>query len=371
MKTRVNTAKWNEKRQLWYVHVQRDGERRTFYSSTKGREGQREANRKADAWLNGGAIADKRKVNDAMAEWLETLKPTRQYESSANHRQYESCARNHILPIIGNRRIGDLTEGDVQKVIDKVESKGLAAKSVRNIRGCMSAFLKYCRMNKLTTLRIDDVTISKDLPKGEKRTLQPNELKTLFSVDTYERYGKRELCPFIHLYRFYALTGARVGEMLPRFKNDVKDGVLTITSAINFKDELTRGKNENARRTITLGELALNVLDDQRKMEQQLGITSMYLFPDVDNGYIPQWRLYAQWKLYCKSNGIDPVSVYELRHTFISVCKTKLSTEQLKSVVGHSANMDTTGIYGHEVDGEAQETAMLIDQSFGRFTGTK
>ena len=36
----------------------------------------------------------------------------------------------------------------------------------------------------------------------------------------------------------------------------------------------------------------------------------------------------------------------------------------LKRTVGHTKNMDTFGVYGHEVDGEAQRAAALVDGVF-------
>ena len=31
---------------------------------------------------------------------------------------------------------------------------------------------------------------------------------------------------------------------------------------------------------------------------------------------------YKRWKTYCAANGLTPCSLYELRHTFVSVVKT-------------------------------------------------
>ena len=58
-----------------------------------------------------------------------------------------------------------------------------------------------------------------------------------------------------------------------------------------------------------------------------------------------------------KSNGIDPpVSLYELRHTFVSMVQD-LPDSKLKPLVGHSRSMDTRGVYAHGVDGAQDETA--------------
>jgi len=39
---------------------------------------------------------------------------------------------------------------------------------------------------------------------------------------------------------------------------------------------------------------------------------------------------------------------------------------QVKAIVGHSLNMDTFGIYGHELAGEAGEIAQEIDGAFAK-----
>ena len=54
-----------------------------------------------------------------------------------------------------------------------------------------------------------------------------------------------------------------------------------------------------------------------------------------------------------------------MRHTFISIAKN-LSEGQIRPLVGHSKNMDTFGIYGHELRGELQPTAQQIDSLFSQ-----
>ena len=76
MSKRTNTAVWQEAYSRWRVAVQKDGVRRYFYSSTPGRTGQREANRKADAWLEDGIGAKVGRVEDVYKLWLDGLKQT-------------------------------------------------------------------------------------------------------------------------------------------------------------------------------------------------------------------------------------------------------------------------------------------------------
>ena len=46
-KLRTNEAAWSESGNRWRISVQRDGERKTFYSSKAGKKGKLEAERKA------------------------------------------------------------------------------------------------------------------------------------------------------------------------------------------------------------------------------------------------------------------------------------------------------------------------------------
>ena len=72
---------------------------------------------------------------------------------------------------------------------------------------------------------------------------------------------------------------------------------------------------------------------------------------------------YARWKSYCTANGLTPCTLYELRHTFVSVVKA-LPAGEVKPLVGHSQNMDTFGVYGHALTGDAESTAQAVNGVF-------
>ena len=127
-----------------------------------------------------------------------------------------------------------------------------------------------------------------------------------------------------------------------------------VTKSINLHNEVTKGKNENAIRSIYLFDLAYEIL----KCQIQLKPNSRYIF-DIDS--LSTYR--HRWQKYCESNDIPPTSLYELRHTFVSIAKL-LPEGQVKQLVGHSKDMDTFGIYGHEMTGEAAETAKELDSVF-------
>lgn len=364
MKARTNNAVWLEKYGRWQLQIQIDGQRKTFYSSIPGAAGKRECNAKADAYIRTGVAPTVKRVKAVADEWLETLKPIHDYQSSANYKQYESIMRTRVTPIIGMKKISDLCDGDIQRVIDAADRDGLSKKSLMNIRGCCVAMLKYARKNRYTDFRIEDVTIRWDAPKAERKVLQPDALAKLMSNNTIMKFGKPAEDYYVYACRFLVATGMRPGEMLARTEADVKDGCLTISSALNVDGEITRGKNGNAVRKIKLTPIALQILADQRQAKKRFGITSTLLFPSMSGTYMNEKSLYKRWMIYQESNGIDHVSLYELRHTFVSICAESVPDNLLKMVVGHSEAMDTTGVYGHELNGQMERAAAAIWSSF-------
>ena len=121
--TRTNTAKWNTKKECWIISVQRNGERKYFYSSKKGRTGQAEANKKADAWLNGFMIDNRTTVKELSKRFLEQQKI---HVGTSRLKNIRAMFNTRINPYIGNKKISALTEHDLQSVLDKLYTEGKA-----------------------------------------------------------------------------------------------------------------------------------------------------------------------------------------------------------------------------------------------------
>lgn len=353
MGKRTNTAVWEEKYQRWRIAVQKDGVRKQFYCSTPGRTGQREANAKADRWLDDGIGVKARRVEDLYQEWYATVVKT---TGTGNQRNVESRWRTRILPAIGRKRITSLTEQDLQDVVNDAYSDGLAKKSLQSLCADMRAFCKWCRAKKLTTFHPEGLHVPAGArPKG-KTVLQPSALLTLLNVDTTLYRGKRVHDDYIHAYRFQLLTGLRPGELLGLRWADIRGDMVYITRAVNVLGEQTQGKNQNAVRAFALSDRARAVLEQQ----WQVTGTQESVFDLVSEAYY-----YKRWQVYCKSNSILPISVYELRHSFVSVVKT-LPAGEVKTLVGHSQTMDTFGVYSHALSGDAAAAAEDVNAAFDR-----
>lgn len=351
MSRRTNSAVWQEAYSRWRVAVQKDGQRKYFYSSTPGRTGQREANRKADAWLEDGIGVKVGRVEDVYKLWLDGLKQT---TSAGNWEPVESRWRIWVLPIIGKKRVNALTDADLQTIINKAHAAGKSRKTLQLLAGDLRAFCKFCRKAKLSTYLPEDVQIPAGARLKGKKVLQPDDLVKLFSIDTTLYRGKRVHDDYINAYRFEVLTGLRPGELLGLRWTDIKGSTVNLSRAINVKGIETRGKNENAVRSFVLSDVARAVLEAQRAIT---GHCESVFCLETERRY------YKRWKVYCAANDLQPVSLYELRHTFVSVVKT-LPAGEVKELVGHSEDMDTFGIYSHTLTGEDIATAQAVNAVF-------
>ena len=358
---RRSEAAWIEARQRWQINVQKDGQRRTFTSSIKGRKGKHDAETKADEWLESGTV-DMRFPQ----AWEIYFTYQQQRTGKSNCLKLDQYYRCYLAPNIGNRRLSGVTPIMWQKCIDAGAQKGLSERSCINIRGTIASFVSFALRSRWDVQRLEkgDLKIPKSAaPAKPKTVLQPNDIRTLFSEDAYPHYNRMEHAHYIHAWRFMVLTGLRRGELCGLMVSDLQGHKLTIQRSVNSLGELTEGKNANARRTIELGVIAMRVLKDESVYLTCTGIKSKWLFPDKWGERPDPNALYDQWVTYRNHHGITS-NLHELRHTFISLNKSDLPMQLLKAVVGHSASMDTYAVYGHEIEGEQHRAAEIIDNVF-------
>ena len=365
MSMRTNAPKWLDKYGRWQINVSKNGSRKTFTSSTPGRKGCIECQKKADAWLDSGMDDYNIRVCKLADKWLSELRLRASFDY---WKQYERYLNNYINPRIGAMRVRDLTEQHLQDVLlwaythpKRKSLSRLSHKVLESMRGCLCAFAKYARKCGLTRLLPDDLRIPNDAKRSQKLPLLPSDIHKLFTSDVtiYRNQERKEW--YIHTYRFCVITGLRPGELVGlQDKRDIHSKYCSIREAVNVHGETTRGKNRRARRSFILPDAALKEIDAQRAMLRAAGIISPYLFPNPDGERITYQTLKNSWYRYRDYNGISPRTLYEMRHTWFSLNK-QAPAELVKMMGGHGKDFDTFGVYGHTMAGDAEKMALLVD----------
>lgn len=363
-KARRAEAVWIDSRSRWQINVQRDGKRRTFTSSIPGRKGKHEAEGKADDWLEAGQPDDIR-FDKAWEMYAEHKQRT---TGTMNSRSIISIGNTWLLnSSIANKRLSRIRTADIQEIITSAGEKGLSKRTCKNILDKVKEFFHYADVQRWEySLDLNAITLPTKAREAERTILQPEQLRILFTQDTITDHKRVIPCYYIHAFRFLVVTGYRRGELCGFQLSDYDRPVLTVSRAVNDRNEITPGKNKNARRTNVLPVRAQKILEDQAAMLQRMGIKSKWLFPAKDGSMLNPKAIYDHWAMiYAKQHGIH-VSLHELRHTFVSIAKLEMPEVLLKDMVGHSSTMDTHGIYGHEIDGDKQRAADIIDTIFDR-----
>ena len=185
---RTNTAKWIESACRWQINVQKDGVRKTFTSAKPGRTGQREANKKADDWLEKGLQTRTYTVEAAYSEFMDRQ---RKVSSEGNWKPMQGRYNAWIGPRIGNKRLTAITEQAVQNILDDAFAAGRSKKTIKNIAGDLRAFFKFCRRSGWSTFEPEDLNVPDGARYKERTILQPSDIVTLLNVDTTIYRGRR------------------------------------------------------------------------------------------------------------------------------------------------------------------------------------
>ena len=354
------TAKWNKARRLWVVQAQKNGIKKTFYSSTPGLKGKREALDKYDAWIEYGS-AESLTVERCVELYLKDIEA--RLGRRDTYREAECYSRLYILPALGRCKMNKLSLRDWQAVINEAKPQkdrgaSLSHKTLTHLRAVIAGLHKFAYVNYYCDDWRGSLYIPQGHKKGERDILQPDDIKRLF-----EPCGAWYFPAFLVML----LCGLRPGEAYGIQEDDIQGGVLYIRRAVNNRGDVTEGKNKNARRTVPLPGMACGILEATIARNHEAGFNGPWVFCNGAGGKpIPNTARH-QWNDLKAERGL-PGSPYCLRHTFVSIVssQTHLAEGTLKSIIGHSENMDTWGTYKHAVRGELEGAASVINLTFER-----
>lgn len=352
------TPKFDGRR--WRIQVQKEGKRYSFSSSLAGAKGKKECREKYERWYFDQGEGNK-SVKRVCEEYLEDLGNRRGFDSEA-YVQNERYIRLYIAPKCVGKKMCKMTLREWQALINTAQGakgKPLSHKTLENLRGIISGIVKYGYADYQCEPLRGDLYIPLGHSKKEKEILQPSDIARLFEPSDLWYHP---------LFCFLVLTGLRPSEGLGLRVEDIRDGEAYIRRGVNAKGKITEGKNQNARRIIPLPSLARQIITETIARNNRKNLRTSWIFCDIHGDKGNQSTMRNQWLALKKERNLKG-TVYSLRHTFISLTKATLPESVLKDIVGHSASMDTLGVYGHHVDGQSKKSAQIIDLTFGEVLG--
>jgi len=343
------TPIWQADRKRWRLLEQYDGQRKAFYSKKTGRAGMIEVKQKAANWKMSGL--EEMRLKAALEKYLDDVQARSGTENYLQRKNYA----DHYLSKLNHMVVSDISDQQWQDIINLASRKGykgkpLSAKSLCNLKATIIDFAHWSKRSRLIATMPDLSMPRKIVAKKPKRILAKDDLAKLFQPSD-EWY--------INAWRLMVVTGMRPGECYGLTYDDVDGDVISVNRSINRLNEMTAGKTANATRRIPVCSVSRTVINNQIALARK----GVWLFAERDGSPARPNIAYKHWRAYRNAHELT-ATLYELRHTFVSIMKTKLNEAALKSIVGHSKNMNTLKTYGHEVDGEMQEISRAMDTAW-------
>ena len=203
-----------------------------------------------------------------------------------------------------------LSNGRVERIESKKQSKGLSPKTVRNLHQIIASAMKLAKEQKLIAT---DPTDGCALPKVEHR-----EMKTLPVEQLASFLREAKESGVFELYYVELATGLRRGELLGlKWEDlDLEQGDLRVRRQIaRINGEVVEAplKTKNAYRTLPLAKATLDVLNQQKK---KVG-SSPWVFPGPTGVPMSPDSVLHMLHRVLKRAGLPRVRFHDLRHPYV------------------------------------------------------
>lgn len=285
-------------------------------------------------------------------EWLKTKRPM---ITASTHANFVLIAENHLIPYFGKRKIGTITESDIQKYIlylyeagrlDK--TGGLTVKTIRDIILVFRLSMEYAYKEKsIPLLNWDLIEYPKENAASKVVSLSREEEQELIQC-IYMQMNRKTAGILTALF-----TGLRIGELCGLQMKDISlsDNTISVNRTVQRIYDKHSGKTyihvglpktKSSIRTIPIPSLLANIIKR--------------FYTDNPNHYFltgktkpTEPRTYRQFfERFLKKHNLKKVKFHEIRHTFAvrAIEIPDFDVKSLSEILGHKNVSFTLNVYG-------------------------
>lgn len=309
-------------------------------------------------------------VAEFMTFWLETdiKKRTDSYETYYN---YCGIVKNHIIPILGKKKMMDVTRGDVQKLFNtKADYSRSVAEQVKTI---MNVSFRYAVTIKVILANpVDGI----GLPKAERtqqksgfRTRNIDTQKTLTMEQIQILLEKSKDTPIHMQVMFNVLMGLRRSEIngvkysdvdyinhtlkverqLGRIHNTVREDFAPKT----FTKQEVGLKTRSSYREIPIPDYVFEAILKERRIYEKNRNRRKEEFQDLDYICCSTLGRARSKGFHCKyykqllaENGLPDIRWHDLRSTYCTLLlKESFNPKAVSKLMGHAKELITMDVY--------------------------
>jgi integrase len=276
---------------------------------------------------------------------------------------YRNCINNHLNPVLGPKKIKEITATQVQALLNSItSSKSLAHK----VRITLNQIYKRAIADRLTVFNpvTDSDVIAPDDPKRVFLTPKQRSLLLQILVDGHRSYPI--ILTILH-------TGMRMGEALALLWKDVdfEKEIIRVTKAVEFEHSKPKQKDPKSERGFR--EIPMSdALIDYLKRYQKAAKKRLYVFPGHTGGPMGLTEMQRIWRSagkkirkWFKDNPDMKECEFNLtfrllRHTYCTgLYDAEVDEVSAAEIMGHDIVI-MRKIYTHLQNARRQKTAVKI-----------
>lgn len=296
--------------------------------------------------------ADKKSGSTTLVNYLDGWLQARRVRGIRTVADDEARLRMHVVPLIGTKRLDNITRKDVLDLVERLRSGGrLAPKTVRNVYGTLRTLLRDAVLEEL--IPIDPCVLPRGaLPSPREMSSGTRRKPSVFSREEIRLLLTDERVPADRriLYALLFLTGMRHGEAVGRYWRDWDEfarplGGLSV--ATQYRDEPLKTKTP---RVVPVHPLLAELLSAWKCF----GFKQFFLRePRPEDFIVPSrtWRCRISGTSHkglqddCAAIGIPGRRVHDTRHTFISLARRDGARKDVLERITHNAAGDIVDRY--------------------------
>lgn len=297
-------------------------------------------------------MTEKTQFKTLINQWLASKQPM---ITPSTHANFVLIAENHLIPRFGKKKIGSITEADIQEYIlylyenGRLDHQGgLTIKTIRDIILVLRLALFYAYKERAIPLLNWDLI---EYPKD-------NSSKRVVSLSKEEEQ-KLIQCIYLHLNRKTAgilialMTGLRIGELCGLQMKDISlsDNVISVNKTVQRIYDKRKGKTyinigqpktSSSIRVIPFPSLLSNIIKKY--------------YTDNPNHFFltgkstpTEPRTYRQFfARFLKKHNLMNIKFHEIRHTFAvrAIEISEFDIKSLSEILGHKNVSFTLNVYG-------------------------